>query len=425
MSSSSLTEQLVPDYFNSTFNPSDIVLTYESAFSLKTTITFEQLQQWVESKLKYAIIYGTRIGAAGVALLILLIVTKNKKSPIFVINIFSLLFIILHSGVYLKYLKSNYSSITYSFTYFEQIVKRSDIYTSGAANMLEVFLVFCVELSLVFQVYTIFKSTSNKRLGQVWITLSSGIGLATVGLYFASAVKTMKAVYNNSSYTGDTKIYNAAIICLASSINFMTLLLVYKLAHAIKSRRFLGLKQFDSFHILLIMSSQSLIIPSILYILAYGLPAHDGTQSLQAIATLIVVLSLPLSSMWAGASNSHTVINTMNPNFTNGSQYDQQSFYSQGLSSAIHSRKNNNSSRKVGFEQFDDVMIDKDLAEYDQEYFDQPIETPVDVMNNPALDSAIPTEDQKDEFIHLTMGHDDDSTSDQILHTTTISKNKN
>ncbi len=78
----------------------------------------------------------------------------------------------------------------------------------------------------------------------------------------------MKAVYNNTDYPGDATIYNAAIICLASSINFMTLLLIYKLAHAIKSRRFLGLKQFDSFHILLIMSSQSLIIPSILYILA-------------------------------------------------------------------------------------------------------------------------------------------------------------
>ena len=396
MSSINPAEQLVPDYFNTTFNPSDIILTYESAFSLETTITFGQLQQWVESKLKYAIIYGTRIGAAGVALLILLIVTKNKKSPIFVINIFSLLFIILHSGVYLKYLKSNYSSITYSFTYFEQMVKRTDIYTSGAANMLEVFLVFFVELSLVFQVYTIFKSTSNKRLGQAWILLSSGIGITTVGLYFASAIKTIKAVYNNTDYSGDATIYNAAIICLASSINFMTLLLIYKLAHAIKSRRFLGLKQFDSFHILLIMSSQSLIIPSILYILAYGLPAHDGTQSLQAIATLIVVLSLPLSSMWAGASNSHSIINTMNPNFTNGSQYDQQSFYSQGLSSAIHSRRNNTNNKRVGFEQFDDVMIDKDLAEYDQEYYNQQIETPIDVADNPALHSAVPMEEQKD-----------------------------
>ncbi|GMM41261.1 Pheromone alpha factor receptor [Hanseniaspora uvarum DSM 2768] len=396
MSSINPAEQLVPDYFNTTFNPSDIILTYESAFSLETTITFGQLQQWVESKLKYAIIYGTRIGAAGVAFLILLIVTKNKKSPIFVINIFSLLFIILHSGVYLKYLKSNYSSITYSFTYFEQMVKRADIYTSGAANMLEVFLVFFVELSLVFQVYTIFKSTSNKRLGQAWITLSSGIGITTVGLYFASAIKTIKAVYNNTDYSGDATIYNAAIICLASSINFMTLLLIYKLAHAIKSRRFLGLKQFDSFHILLIMSSQSLIIPSILYILAYGLPAHDGTPSLQAIATLIVVLSLPLSSMWAGASNSHSIINTMNPNFTNGSQYDQQSFYSQGLSSAIHSRRNNTNGKRVGFEQFDDVMIDKDLAEYDQEYYNQQIETPIDVADNPALHSAVPMEDQKD-----------------------------
>ena len=421
MSSEAL--NLIPDYYNSTFNPNDIVLTYESAFSLETTITFLELQTWIASKIKYGIIYGTRIGAAGVAILILAIVTKNKKSPIFVINIFSLLFMILHSGVYLKYLKSNYTSVTYSFTYFNQLIERSDIYTTGAANMLEVMLIFCVEASLVFQVYTIFKSTENKRIGQVWITLSTGLGLATVGLFFASAIKNMISVYQNTGSTGDAHLYNASIICLASSINFMTVLLCFKLAHAIKSRRFLGLKQFDTFHILLIMSGQSLVIPSILYILAYALPAHDGTQSLQAIATLIVVLSLPLSSMWAGASNSTSNVNTLNPNFANTPNYDQHSFYSQGINSAIQSRKNK--ARKIGVEGYDDVMIGDDVVGDGSSFMNQPVETPLDATANPGLHSPVPIEDVDLEFQEYMMAQtssNNDFNDDKMLHTKTILK---
>ena len=45
----------------------------------------------------------------------------------------------------------------------------------------------------------------------------------------------------------------------------MTILLIGKLIIAIRTRRYLGLKQFDSFHILLIGFSQTLIIPSIIF----------------------------------------------------------------------------------------------------------------------------------------------------------------
>ncbi|KAL6941899.1 hypothetical protein ACO0QE_003060 [Hanseniaspora vineae] len=331
-------ETLIPDAFDENFNPRDILLTYESAYSMETQISFGELQSFFNRKMNQSIIYGTRIGAGVVAILILWMVTKNKRSPIFIINQFSLLIIVLHSALFLKYLTSPYSSAIYTFTYFPQLVHRSYIYISGAVDMLEVVLIALVEISLVYQVYTIFKSSENRKIAFAWIALSCALGLATIATYFATAVISMLKIYERSYSTSDSKLFNVAVILLASSINVMTLLLSLKLFFAVKARRFLGLKQFDTFHILLIMSSQSLIVPSVLYILSYALPAKDGTSNLAAIATLIVVLSLPLSSMWASATNNSSQVNTFNPN-TATTYTDNGSFYSQTIESAIEARR--------------------------------------------------------------------------------------
>lgn len=329
---------LIPDAFDESFNPNNILLSYESAYSMETQISFGELQSFFNRKMNQSIIYGTRIGAAAVAILILGMVTKNKRSPIFIINQFTLLIIVLHSALFLKYLASPYSSAIYTFTYFPQLVHRSNIYVSGAVNMLEVVLIALVEISLVYQVYTIFKSSENRKMTVAWISLSSALGLATIGTYFATAVISMLNIYEKSYSTSDSKLFNVSVILLASSINVMTLLLSLKLFFAVRARRFLGLKQFDTFHILLIMSAQSLIIPSILYILSYALPAKDGTSNLAAIATLIVVLSLPLSSMWASSTNNSSQVNTFNPNAA-ATYTDNGSFYSQTIQSAIEARR--------------------------------------------------------------------------------------
>ncbi|KAL6939905.1 hypothetical protein ACO0RG_003754 [Hanseniaspora osmophila] len=329
---------LIPDAFDESFNPNNILLSYESAYSMETQISFGELQSFFNRKMNQSIIYGTRIGAAAVAILILWMVTKNKRSPIFIINQFTLLIIVLHSALFLKYLASPYSSAIYTFTYFPQLVHRSNIYVSGAVNMLEVVLIALVEISLVYQVYTIFKSSENRKMTVAWISLSSALGLATIGTYFATAVISMLNIYEKSYSTSDSKLFNVSVILLASSINVMTLLLSLKLFFAVRARRFLGLKQFDTFHILLIMSAQSLIIPSILYILSYALPAKDGTSNLAAIATLIVVLSLPLSSMWASSTNNSSQVNTFNPNAA-ATYTDNGSFYSQTIQSAIEARR--------------------------------------------------------------------------------------
>lgn len=88
----------------------------------------------------------------------------------------------------------------------------------------------------------------------------------------------------------------------------MTILLIGKLIIAIRTRRYLGLKQFDSFHILLIGFSQTLIIPSIILVVHYFYLSQNKDSLLQQISLLLIILMLPLSSLWAQtANNTHNI----------------------------------------------------------------------------------------------------------------------
>ena len=87
----------------------------------------------------------------------------------------------------------------------------------------------------------------------------------------------------------------------------MTILLIGKLIIAIRTRRYLGLKQFDSFHILLIGFSQTLIIPSIILVVHYFYLSQNKDSLLQQISLLLIILMLPLSSYGSTANNTHNI----------------------------------------------------------------------------------------------------------------------
>ncbi|KOH50927.1 STE2p Receptor for alpha-factor pheromone [Saccharomyces cerevisiae] len=275
-------------FYDPTYNPGQSTINYTSIYGNGTTITFDELQGLVNSTVTQAIMFGVRCGAAALTLIVMWMTSRSRKTPIFIINQVSLFLIILHSALYFKYLLSNYSSVTYALTGFPQFISRGDVHVYGATNIIQVLLVASIETSLVnYYSYHV----------------------------FVSAVKGMIVTYNDVSAT-QGKYFNASTILLASSINFMSFVLVVKLILAIRSRRFLGLKQFDSFHILLIMSCQSLLVPSIIFILAYSLKPNQGTDVLTTVATLLAVLSLPLSSMWATAANNASKTNTITSDFT-------------------------------------------------------------------------------------------------------------
>lgn len=318
-------QDLSPLAFNSSYDPTKGLISYTSLYGSGTTVTFEELQIFVNKKITQGILFGTRIGAAGLAIIVLWMVSKNRKTPIFIINQISLFLILLHSGLFLRYLLGDYASVVFNFTLFSQSISRNDVHVYGATNMIQVLLVAAVEISLIFQVRVIFKGDSYKGVGRILTSISAVLGFTTVVMYFITAVKSMASVYSDVTKTSDRYFFNIASILLSSSVNFMTLLLTVKLILAIRSRRFLGLKQFDSFHVLLIMSFQTLIFPSILFILAYALNPNQGTDTLTSIATLLVTLSLPLSSMWATSANNSSHPSSINTQFRQRN-YDEVSF---------------------------------------------------------------------------------------------------
>lgn len=291
------------DINNSTYNPINEFITFSSIYGENTMVQFKDVQMVVNKRVTEAIMFGVKVGAASLTLIIMWIISKKRTTPIFIINQSSLFFTIMHASLYFGYLLSGYGGIVYNMTSFPQLITSNDIHVYAVTNIFEVLLVASIEISLVFQVKVMFANNISRRWTWCLMAVSIAMALATVGLYFATAVELIRAAYGGHSVNHHI-FYNVSLILLASSVNLMTLMLVVKLILAIRSRRFLGLKQFDSFHILLIMSCQTLIAPSILFILGWTLEPRTGNEVLITVGQLLIVLSLPLSSMWATAANN-------------------------------------------------------------------------------------------------------------------------
>ncbi|AGO10980.1 AaceriAFR522Cp [[Ashbya] aceris (nom. inval.)] len=295
--------EFVEQYYDPSYDPGQSLLTYVSKFSNETTLSFNELDDYIKGRVRIGILTGVTIAAAGLLLIILWMVSKRKRTPIFIANQVSLLLTVVHGGLLVQNMLGSFNSATYTMTRFPQHVKRSDVHFYGAGNMLMVLLIASIQASLIIQVHVIFRADNYRRVGFILTMISASLGVSTVAFYLFTAVTSMIDVYNDISKHTNELYFSIATIMMATSVNFMTLILSVKLFLAIRSRRFLGLKQFDAFHILFIMSMQTMICPSVMFILAYATELA-GTDTLANIATLLVTLSLPLSSMWATSSNS-------------------------------------------------------------------------------------------------------------------------
>lgn len=284
------------------FDPKLQLLNYTSVAG-DMYITFDDVDWYFHILIKNAIIHGVRLGACGIAMVILWIVSKNRKTPVFFLNQLCLLMAVINSGLYYGYLLGGYAAPSTQFTGFmHELVSQNDLNVYAGTTLFNFFTMICIEISMVFQVKTIFHGPDTKWLSRAVVGLSLIIALATIGLTLYNSVKAVIVTFDDPSAEYASKALNVYPILFASSVNFMSVLLITKLIMAVRARRYLGLKQFDGFHILLIMSTQTLIIPSILLIVSYAVNALERI-SFVSICTALVALSLPLSSMWATSAN--------------------------------------------------------------------------------------------------------------------------
>ncbi|KAM9890401.1 hypothetical protein OXX79_011453 [Metschnikowia pulcherrima] len=302
----------------SDFDPAEVLLNYTIEDTV-LSVAFGQLDSSLHESIRLAIAQGFAIGAAALLMFVSWFVIINKKTPMFVLHQISLLLLIIRSGLYIGYLLGPFNSISFSYTgmFFDYW---DSFHMTIAVNTFYVLLIACIECILVYQIHVIFKSSKARSPGMIFSVISAALAVVVVVLYIISVTHNLQSVRAQISaeyVTFASWENNLPFIMFAASINYTCVLLMAKLFVAVRTRRVLGLKQFDAMHILLIMATQTCIIPGVMVIWSY-----TGTKSLVYfnLSVIIVVCNLPFSSLWASSAN-----NTSTPSSCQNSFFSRSS----------------------------------------------------------------------------------------------------
>lgn len=277
-------------------------------------VPFSAIDAYYKYKILLATFFGIRVSSCAVIAVMLLLIIKERTRPIYICNLVSLFLLFMQSALYLQYLSTSYSQISTNFTGSFASVSQNDINISVVDSVCQFMLVTSIQFSLFFQVRTVFPERTVYRKIAAGVTGAVAIICIVFNFLFiitrcASAVNPNKTIFNSNSRFS-LVLPSISQYTLLASIVIACMVLVGKLLFAIRVRKILGCRQFGPLEIITIMSTQSMIIPVILYVLNNTTSAGTSTahqsyvSGIAAIAPLAVVISLPMSAMWAASANT-------------------------------------------------------------------------------------------------------------------------
>lgn len=280
-------------------------------------LPIEAVDDYFFSVVFSGIFFGVRVGSTAVVGILLFLISKNRRTPAFLLNQICLWLLFIQSALYLNYEVSYYSAPSTYFSGSYIKVTDNDVNASVASSVFQLLLVIAIQFSLIFQVRAVFPPFSLSRKIATFV-----MGLFSswcIVFYFLFIVERCFSAKDGSRpLYGETRfaevLPSLSQLSLGISIFVCCLVLVGKLLFAIRTRHILGLRQFGPLQILVIMGTQSMIAPLVIYIVNwfvhYGGNAASPTRyvtGLASIAPLIVVLSLPMSSLWAASKNTISI----------------------------------------------------------------------------------------------------------------------
>lgn len=293
-----------PEFYSQ--HPGDIPLTYNLPTGEESyVLTFDAINQQVTYSLRYVVVHSCAITLSLVLFLLLLLFISQKRTPVFILNQVILVMVIIRSSLYLAYQFGPLSSLT---TVFTGILKEEDYdkyKVSVAANSALIVLIFLIQTSFTYQTFIIFKSPEMKVFRYIITSFSTVFQFVTFGFYINTAVvltKQYKSMFQNEPFIYGSWVTNLPSILFSVSVTVMSLLLVVKLVCAIRTRKYLGLKQFLSYHILLIMFAQSMFVPAILTIVLHAFPERNGIFN--DVGVSLTAAFLPFTTLWASLANN-------------------------------------------------------------------------------------------------------------------------
>ncbi|KAI9708206.1 MAG: hypothetical protein M1820_004160 [Bogoriella megaspora] len=282
------------------FDPFSQAVTLLMTDGTPWNITLPEIQDFISYSAQVSIVWGSQIGATLMVLLILLLSTKAEKrqSPVFITNTVALVLNFIRCVLCSLYCAGPWYNFYAQLTGDFENVPNSQFAISVAGAVFTFLVVVCIEISLITQAYVV--CVTATRAQRFWImVVSMTVALLALGFVCGNMVLNAKSIMSTVIGPYDDMIASASNITLTISICYFCLIFIFKLGYAILERRKLGLKQFGPMQIIVIMSSQTLIVPVIFAGIQYRPNLIPLSYSL---VPTIVALFLPLSSLWAAAS---------------------------------------------------------------------------------------------------------------------------
>lgn len=258
--------------------------------------------------------FAVRASCSALVSIVLFLLTTRRRTPVFFFNQTSLILMFIQSTLFLVSCFSPFSTISTVFTNSYADVTQMNINISIASSVFQLLFLISIECSLVFQARTVFPKNTR---AQLLVTVALGaFALATVAIYTLYITSTCWSARNPTAprlFSGSFQRHlpSVAQLMFALSVTLCTLIFVGKLLVAIRTRRVLGMKQFGPLQIVCVMGAQSMILPAILTLLSFQMP---GAVHISSLAPFLVVISLPLSALWASAANTNVPNTTLNSN---------------------------------------------------------------------------------------------------------------
>lgn len=287
----------------STFNPFKQNVTMHYANGKPFNVPMPQLNSFVQYNVRLCINYGSQLGASGVLLVILLLLTRPEKrsSAVFVINALALFFNFMRLLFQCIHFTTGFEEVYPYFAYDYSAVHASAYAISILGVILETIVVICFEASLVLQVQVVC-ATLRRRYRQILLGLSILMALVPIGFRLGWMVVNCIYIISLASMMGLIWLESSVNIAITTSICFFCTVFVAKLGYAIKQRQRLGVREFGPMKVIFVMGCQTLTVPALFAILQYAIVVPELSSNVLTLVTI----SLPLSSIWAGATLDHS-----------------------------------------------------------------------------------------------------------------------
>ena len=321
MNSTSTIMDFNPYTQNITFLLADGVTPYSVSMA---TIDFNRSMDFA-----MAISYGAQLGACLLMLFCVLLLTTNGKRWGL---LFNLNLACLFTGFLSRFFLSLYYTSSYErfYTYYSPDtpqVPESDTAVSITSAILPIFLTIFVNLALLLQAYTVLKTAPERNIRYVTLFFSGLVFLNAMGWRFAEAVVNVQVIVEGVE-SEHRWLVNGALAAETIAIWYFTVVFVTKLFMNLKARRTLNQPSWSKMEVITVMGLGTMIIPC-----KFSLRKHSKVENSSqpaifdivewshpekfpeagSLTNILVVILLPLSSLWASVTPNSPTCSMRNP----------------------------------------------------------------------------------------------------------------